>query len=138
MKRPIAFALTGLFAAIALPAFADALKLKPGLWETTFEMTNPFTGTQSQTRTECLEENEFDPESMMGPNDNCKVTQSKLKGNTLTFTMACNMDGGSGTMTGEYTTDGKTGSGKMTMTMSFGGQTMEMRSTTTARRLGDC
>lgn len=121
-----------------LITLADALKLNPGLWETTVEMTNPYTGTQTRTHTECVTENKFDPGSMMGPNDHCKINESKVDGNTLTFKMSCDVEGGEGEMTGKYTSDGNTGTGEMVMKISFGGQTMEMKSTTQAKRLGDC
>ncbi len=116
---------------------ADSLPIKPGMWEYTMTMTNSLTGTRTTKSKECIKEKEFDPGSMMG-DENCKVTNSTLTGDTLNFSMACSMQGGQATMSGVYQTDGNTGSGSMNMEMSMGGQTMTMETTMTANRLSDC
>ena len=117
---------------------ADALPVKPGLWETTVTSTNSFTGTQTQTSQECVTIEEFDPKTLFRDAEGCEVVNSDVSGNVLTFSMSCNMDGGQGTFAGRYQTEGDTGSGEMNMEMSFGGQTMTMESTMESTRLGDC
>lgn len=116
----------------------DILPMTPGLWETTVTSTNSFTGTQTNTQQECIVEDHFDPRKMAEGSDECEIADSNVDGNTLTFTMACTMQGGSATMTGTYTVDGDQGSGSMNMEGSFGGQTMTMESTMVANRIGDC
>lgn len=116
----------------------DVLPMTPGLWETTVTSTNSFTGTQTNTQQECIVEDHFNPKKFAEGSDECELTESDVDGNTLTFTMACTMQGGSATMTGSYTVDGDEGSGTMNMEGSFGGQTMTMESEMTAQRIGDC
>ena len=123
---------------IAAPLMADALPINPGLWETSVTTTNQFTGTKTEKHQECLTDTEFDPAKMLGDQQQCNVTESTLNGNVLTFSLACNMEGATGTMSGEYQSDGDSGTGTMVMEMSFGGQTMTMESNMTANRLGDC
>ncbi len=142
MKKILSGIFTAVFPLVILMhanhATADVLPINPGLWESTVTSTNSMTGTQTKTSTECLVEDSFDPASMMDDGDQCQLTASDLDGDTLTFSMECNMEGGESTMTGVYQTDGETGQGTMNMEMSFGGQTMTMESNMTTVRLGDC
>lgn len=119
-------------------ASADSLPVEPGLWETTVTSTNSFTGTQTQTTKECVTIDAFDPKTLFKDAEGCKVVDSDVNGNVLTFSMDCNVDGGQGTFSGRYQSEGDTGSGEMNMEMSFNGQTMTMESTMESRRLGDC
>lgn len=120
-------------------ALAQGLPINPGLWETTVTRTDPMTGQPTtDSRQECVKSNEFDPRSLMQDVEGCEVTDQSISGDTLTFTMACNHDGGTGTMQGQFQTDGETGTGQMSMSFSFGGQTMNMESNSTSKRLGDC
>ena len=120
------------------PSFADSLPINAGLWESTVTTTSSFAGTQTNTNQECLVSDEFDPAQMLGSEENCEITESTLSGDTLTFSMVCDMQGGQGAMTGLYQSDGDIGSGTMKMEMTFGQQTMTMDSEMTAKRLGDC
>ena len=123
---------------VSVSAHADALRLKPGLWETTVTSTNSFTGTTTQTDTECVVEQEFDPRTMFKDAQGCEVVNSSLEGNTLTYSLVCNVEGTQATINGLYTADGDVGGGSMNMEMSFSGQTMTMESSFDARRIGDC
>lgn len=128
-------------AILCLPAAAgaDSLKLNPGMWETTSTGTNPMTGQQTtETHTECVTQTEFDPRETMKEVRECRLTEENLNGDTLTFTMTCNMQGGTVSINGLYQSDGDTGTGNMTMNMNMGGMTMSMQRTMTARRIGDC
>ena len=117
---------------------ADTLPITPGMWETTMNQTNPFTGSNTTVNKECVKETEFDPNSLMEGNENCRIADSSVSGNTMQFSMECNMDGGQAIMNGEFESNGDNGSGKMTMTMSMAGQQIEMQMDWTARRVGDC
>jgi len=83
-------------------------------------------------------EDEFDPKSMAEGAEGCNLAESNLDGNTLTFSMVCNMQGADATMTGIYSVDGDEGEGSMNIEMSFSGQTMTMENVFTAKRIGDC
>ena len=62
----------------------------------------------------------------------------EVNGDTLTFSMNCDVEGGEAVINGHYQTDGDSGTGAMNMEMSVSGQTMTMESTMSATRLGDC
>ena len=68
----------------------------------------------------------------------CELLDDNLQGNTLTYSLVCNVQGTQATIEGVYTTEGDVGSGSMNMEMSFGNQTMSMENIFDARRLGDC
>lgn len=137
MRNPAIAIALGSFL-IASVALADALPVKPGLWESTVTTTNPMTGTQTQVNTECLKDEKWDPKSMLEDTEGCEIAESTLNGNTLSFTMTCNVQGAKGTMKGNYSTQGDSGVGNMTINMSFGGQSMVIESSYTSRRLEDC
>ena len=134
MKRIFIF-FAGLLTVLA---HADSLPIKPGLWESTMTSTNSMTGTQTKTSTQCMTEDEWNPQSMMEEVQGCTLTESSLSGNTLTFSMSCDIQGAESTVSGVYSTQGDTGEGTMNMEMSFGGQVMTMEATFVANRLGDC
>lgn len=122
--------LTGLVGAGT--ALAEGLKINDGLWET--KMTNPITGERISR--ECLKDAEFDPGTMMQSQQDCKMTEQTLDGNTLTFNMVC--ADGSGTAEGRMFTDGDKGGGEMTMQFDMDGQKMDLTMTWDATRVGDC
>ena len=72
-----------------------------------------------------------------GPASDCKVTDQKIIGNTVSWTTKC-----TGTMSldmiGEVVYSGDTYSGTVTTNMNMGGQAMSVKSTFTGKRLGDC
>ncbi len=120
-------------------ATADTLPIDPGLWEFTSTGINQITGQQeSETDTQCVVEDEYDPTTMMEDDMDCEVGESNLDGNTLTFSMSCNTQGGQMTMNAVYQSDGDSVQGTTVMEMSFGGQTMTSESSFTGNRIGDC
>lgn len=123
-----------------LAGHAASLTINPGMWETTMTRTNPMTGTPTtETSKECVTEQSFDPREMMQDAQGCQLTEENLSGDTLTFAMACTVEGaGSADIKGRFQTDGQTGNGAMNMSMNMGGMTMSMDMNWTARRLGDC
>ena len=97
------------------------------------------TGQQeTETETECIVESEYDPATMMEDQEGCQMNDSNLDGNTLTFSMSCEIQGGQMTMNGVYESDGDSAQGTTTMQMSFGQQNMTSEGTWTANRIGDC
>lgn len=129
-------------ALICLPwitAGAAVIEFNPGLWETVTTRTNPMTGEPiTETRTECVQESQFDPASMMQGAQGCNLIEDSLQGDTLQFLMECDMEGGQATIDGQFQTDGETGTGNMDMSVNAGGMQMEMNMNWTAKRIGDC
>jgi len=121
-----------LVAALVPAARAEGLPVKDGLWETT--MQNPMTG-ERVTR-ECLKNAVLDPQTMLEGQDDCRMTEQALDGNTLTFTMICG--DGSGTAQGRMSLEGDRGDGEIDMQFDLDGQQMSMSMSWDAVRIGDC
>ena len=88
----------------------------------------------------CVVEDGYDPEKEMEIEDDmdCEVGQSDLDGDTLTFSMSCNTQGGQMTMNAIYQSNGDSVQGTTVVEMLFGGQTMTSESSFTGNRIGDC
>jgi len=127
---------------------------RDGRWEVKIETSSPDMPMQMPARTETIcvsKEDANDPTKAIprgdgrgrGNMDSCKVTDSKMEGNKMTFTMKCDPPQ-QGTATGEFTYSADTYEGLMKMTMMMparggnGGQTMNMNMKYTGKRLGDC
>lgn len=123
---------------VSAAAYAETLKMNPGNWESTITIDNPFTGKQTTTQTQCMEEDEFDPQSMLQGQDDCSLLDQSISGNTLSFTMECKAQGTTSTMQGEMSIDDDEGSGNMAISMEVAGQKFDMKMDFTSRRLGDC
>lgn len=125
----------------ALPFAAPAaeLTINPGLWETTMTRTDPMTGQPvTETRSECVTDTKFNPGRMMQGTEGCELTEDELKGDTLTFSMRCSMQGSEAVIDGLYQADDHSGKGNMDMTINAGGMNMKMNMNWTAKRIGDC
>ena len=110
---------------------AEGLPVRDGLWETT--MQSPLSGERI-TR-ECLKNAVLDPRTMLEGQDDCRMTEQALDGNTLTFTMVC---GEGATAQGRMSIEGDRGDGEIDMQFDMGGQQMSMSMSWDAVRLGDC
>ncbi len=113
-------------------AQAQGLPVKDGLWETT--MRNPMTGERI-TR-ECLKNAVLDPQTMLDGQDDCRMTEQALDGNTLTFAMVCG--DGSGAAQGRMTIEGDRGDGEIDMQFDMDGRQMSMSMSWDTVRIGDC
>src|ERR1051326_978977 len=81
--------------ALSLPLIAPAGPMKAGKWEVTVE---PPAGNRTVTR--CVTQEESDhPKAPPKKNDECKIDNYKVDGNTVTFKVSC---------TSGATMDGKT------------------------------
>ena len=138
MPSRLLFALT--LAVAPAVSGAASLEINPGLWETTMTSTNPMTGgPTTDTKTECVKEKSFDHREVMEEADGCRLVDESLSGDTLSFSMQCDLDGGAqAIMDGTFQTDGQTGTGNMTINMNMAGMTMTMTNNWTSRRVGDC
>ena len=134
MSRLSVFVLVSLLSG---PAAAQGLEIEPGLWETTITQTNPFLGTKTETKQDCVQENEFDPTKMLEGMEGCTMDQD-LSGNTLTFSMQCSSSEGTGSGNGKMISDGNSGSGEIQMQWTTGGQSFSMDMKWEGKRIGDC
>lgn len=125
----------------ASPAFAEGLPVEPGLWEITSTMTMPMLPEpRVNTISECLEKNEISMDDMGGEgmDPDCTFQAAQVKGNTMTWSFDCPVEGGNSHGEWQAVSSGDSVTGGGSMTMTFQGQTMEMTMAWEGRRVGDC
>jgi hypothetical protein len=134
-------------AMLATVAVIAQARMRPGQWEVSTQMAMPNmpAGFQMpvQTTTQCITpEQAADPAGSAprqggrgrGGKDDCKTTDQKVTGNTLTYSIACTSPDKM-TATGEMTFTGDDSyTNTMKMVMAQGEMTMKM----TGKRTGDC
>jgi|GEM_PF-488981 len=121
-------------------ASAQGLKIKPGMWKSTTTVNSNLMGTQTNEASKCFKEDEFDPKNMMEgmPADQCDI-QTQVDGTVMTYTMVCNLEGGTLSGQGRVESSGDTSKGEMSLTGDLaGGMKMDMQVTSVAERIGDC
>jgi uncharacterized protein DUF3617 len=126
------------FAAIASDAAAQN-PMRPGRWEVTAQMDMPGMPVQmpAMKNTQCITQQQIDspthavPSGPGNPND-CKVSDYKVSGNTVTWNMACASQGMTGSGELKFAGDSYEGLVKMMM------QQKEMAMKLNGKRLGDC
>ena len=131
-------AVTLVLAGTALSAQGSAPR-RDGNWEVRIEMQMPGMpmNMPAQTVMQCITPQQAaDPQSMAPPSgrgqNSCKVSDYKMEGNKVTFSLSCPNEGMTGTAEFIYTADTYAG----TMKMNMQGQSMSMKYD--AKRLGDC
>jgi len=135
------------FSRAALACAAAALLAVPAsgvaqgadqLWEVTVKMEMPGMpmAMPPQVRRVCVAQNHRD-EDLIPTQGNCRVLESKRVGNRMTYAIACTGEQAMNA-TGEITFAADRYDGRMRMTMSQGGQPMEMTQTYVGRRVGGC
>ena len=126
-----------LLATVSLSLAGSKPNLKPGKWEVTTRMEMP--GMQmnmpTMTHTQCITENDYIPQTSQ-PGEECKITKTKVSGDTVTWTIHCRGQGGEMNGTGSVTYRGDSFEGKVTMSMAPSGMSMTIY--TNGRRIGEC
>ena len=124
----------GIIALSAGAAWAGP-QMNPGKWEITTKTEMAGMPAQSLTHTQCITNDDLVP--MSGDaNNNCKVKNMKTSGNTVSWEMTCEGQGGGMDGTGEVTYTGDTMEGKMEMTIR--GMGMKVKNTLSGKRIGPC
>jgi hypothetical protein len=122
-------------------ATADGLAIDAGKWEMTSTMTMTMMPTpQTNTVTECIKENELNPETInMGEENPCDISDVENDGNSISWSINCPTEGGM-VMTGQWemTSKGDSISGKGSMATEINGQTMGFDMTWDGKRIGSC
>ena len=111
--------------------------MQEGKWEVTTRMEMPGMSMSmpAVTSTQCLTKKDFVPQGSQQGHE-CKVTNTKVDGNTVTWTVKCSGQGGEMTGTGRMTYSGSSFKGTIEMTMTQ--SNMKMISHMTGHRIGDC
>lgn len=135
IKKSITSILILLFGAATL--FAGEVNMKPGQWEisTKMEMAGMPMQMPAVTHTQCITEEDLVPLTAQYQNDDCKIKNKKISGDTLSWEMECDAEDGKITGTGEVTYSGTSFNGKMIIKTPGD---MTMKNTITGKRIGNC
>jgi len=119
-----------------LTSLSTAVDFKPGMWEHTVKMEipgMPFTPPPSTTKS-CMTKDKTVPGSANRGKQKCSDPETSIKGNTVSWKLTCNGDGGKSVSEGSITYSGKTYKGEATVTT----QGKKMISKMSGRYLGPC
>jgi len=137
MRKGLFAVLVVLFSLTSM-CFADPVPdIREGQWEITTKMEIPGMPTNMPPvkNTQCLTDKDFVPENSQ-PGQDCKFPETKVTGNTVTWTMECKGKGGEMKGTGKIVYSGD--SFKGTMKMQMPQSNMEMTAHMEGKRIGDC
>ena len=131
---------------LCLAAFnvaADGITIEPGKWEMNTVMTMPMLPQpRVNTTTECMEDAEITPESMMedmeNPNADCTLEAEVVGENTMKWSIDCSEQLGNSRGEWEATSYGDTLKGGGAITMSVQGQEIVMTMDWEGKRIGEC
>ena len=135
-----------LFGLTALPAAASAPVMQPGLYEISMQMVMKGMPMQMPATTirHCITPQDIASGNAYASGKNskdCKISNLKQSGNTVSYDFACAMQGGQGTMVGHSSGTSSANGYDILMNGRFvpamGGMS-EFSQKMSARRLGDC
>ncbi|MEW6599456.1 MAG: DUF3617 family protein [Nitrospirota bacterium] len=126
-------------AVIAVLLFAGttfAIDMRDGLWEITTKMEMPDMPMEMPPFkfTQCLTSKDSVPQDKAEHNQDCKVTNTDVKGNTVTWEVNCVSDGKPVKSTGKVTYSGDSFTGETRMETDG----MKMLQKMSGRRIGNC
>jgi len=109
--------------------------MQEGLWEITTRMDMPGMpmSMPATKHTQCITKENIVPESSQ-PDQECRITKTKVLGDTVTWTVVCDSPEGKSRLTGQITYHGDKFEGIINITM----EGMEIIQHMSGRRIGDC
>lgn len=137
MLRKILVLSVVLVASLSTSIAGSGPNMEEGKWEVTTRMEMPGMSISMPevTSTQCLTKKDFVPQGSQQGQE-CKITKTKVDGNTVTWTVKCSGQGGEVTGTGKMTYRGSSFKGKIEMTMVQ--SNTKMISHINGHRIGDC
>lgn len=117
--------------------------MRDGLWEITTRTeikglpADSMPPNMTHTMKQCMTKQQAVP-SQPEKNPACKLLNSKVDGNTVSWIMQCRNPEGTVDSTGRITYSGNTFAGEMRVDTSGGKQKMNMVQKMSGRRIGDC
>ena len=124
-----------LMATVLISCTESAPNIKEGLWEIITKMTIQGMEMPPMIHAQCITKNDLVPKGSEQPGQECEITDVKLNGDTVTWTMTCTGQDGNIKGTGEIKYSGERFNGTMKISMP---QNMEMSSHLRGERIGDC
>lgn len=130
------------FFSIVATAYAEP-NMHDGMWEITSKMEMPGMPAammQPMKITQCMTKSNAVPATQpKDKNNECKMTSTKVVGNTVTWTMQCHGKEGDSDSSGKITYSGNSFSGETKMNTNIKGQgRMAMTQHMSGKRIGDC
>ncbi len=137
MLRKILVISVVLVASLSTSIAGSGPNMQEGKWEVTTRMEMPGMSISMPevTSTQCLTKKDFVPQGSQQGQE-CKITKTKVDGNTVTWTVKCSGQGGEVTGTGRMTYRGSSFKGTIEMTMVQ--SNTKMISHINGHRIGDC
>jgi len=137
MKHFIVMALIVFFATAAAHA-GEKPNIKDGIWEITTKMEAQGLTMPPATNRQCLNSRDIIPQGNQ-LSQNCRIFDTKIEGNTVTWAMKCTEQTGAIEGCGSVTYAGESFTGRLNMTMNDpAAGAMTINSTMTGHRVGDC
>jgi len=136
MLKHLFFALIILLTAFSISFAGSALNMEPGLWEITIKTEMSGMETPPMKHTQCLTKKDVVPQGPQQPGQECKMTDVKVDGDTVTWSLECTTQGGKIEGTGKMIYSGD--SFKGTMVMSMPQINMNITTNMSGKRIGDC
>jgi hypothetical protein len=93
MLKRLFTALVILLAAVSFSFAASGSNMKEGLWEITSTVKMQGMNMPSHTHTQCITKNDLVPKSSQ-PGQECTISDYKIEGNTVTWSIQCSTQGG--------------------------------------------
>jgi hypothetical protein len=140
MRRTIVLVLPLVFMLFYAPTVFSGPNMREGKWEitTTTEMPGLPVAMPGVTYTHCLTNKDMVPQKQE-KNQDCKITDTKISGNTVTWVMKCSGKDGPMESVGKITYSGDTFEGSFTTTINDPSQgKMTITNHMKGRRIGDC
>jgi len=135
MLKKLFFGSIILLTAISISFAASGPNMKEGLWEITTKTKLPGMEMPPMKHTQCITKNDLVPQSSQ-PGQECKITETKVIGNTVTWTMQCKTQDGEMKGTGKITYSGDSFEG--TIIISMPQANMKITTHISGKRIGDC
>ena len=135
MLKKLFFGSIILLTAISITFAGSELNMKEGLWEITTKTKIPGMEMPPMKHTQCITKNDLVPQSSQ-PGQECKITETKVIGNTVTWTMQCKTQGEEMKGTGKITYSGDSFEG--TIIISMPQADMKITTHMSGKRIGDC
>lgn len=121
-------------------AATPSVNLQDGQWEITMSVEMPDMpgmpkgAMKPQTITTCLSKGDYVPKAANPSQPDCKVTEQKVEGNTVSWAIQCKDQ----TSKGKVTYAGDTYDGTMESTMKIEGKEMTTKMVMKGKRIGPC
>lgn len=137
--RTVALSLGLAFLVMASPSFAEP-NMQEGTWEITSkaEMEGVPVAMPATKYTQCITKKDIVPQKTE-KNQDCKVTNTKVSGDTVSWTVQCKSKEGTTNSIGKITYNKDTFYGTMNTTVNRSDRGMiDMMQRVSGRRIGDC